>query len=206
MLYKKIELCFYRLIIGLYRLNNNTAVKCDAIVPHGYGLTADGDLINATRLMVEKTIETARRFPKATIFLVSTNYWPDERAREEQLKLEMVRRSGIGNRTVLVTAGARNTVDEVRETSRLLHNSNLKNIAVISDVAQERSAKIIWRHYLPTAELHFVGVEAEWKGEHRAFLLKSPLRWLLTNFIRHFLLRVRGVERTGRVAQSFKKA
>lgn len=204
MLYK-IELFIYKLVVGLYRPNDSTVTHCDAIVPHGAGITASGKLINSTEGAILRAVELAKKFPSATILLISTNYFEKERQVEENLKLKMLKANGVKNPVICVRSGARNTVDEVRETSRFICGHGLKNVTAVCDEPQMRSAKIIWNHFCPYQRVQLLGFKAEWRGNHRAFLLKSPLRCLLANIIRHGFLIIFGVKAAGKITHPIKE-
>lgn len=201
------ELCIYRFIVKFYRLNNSILHDpCTGIVPHGYGLSREGKLLTPTKQSVWVAIRQARALPRSvSIFLVSTGYWPEERDLEESIKCRLLEQQGIKNPIVLVKAGARNTIDEVRETSRVLGDS-ARSLIIVCEEAQMRSAKIIWEYFRPKDHFRFIGFEGEWIGEHRSFWIQSPLRWLIANWIRHLLLIIQGVDKAGKHSHQFQQA
>ena len=213
-LFRKIGRCSRRLFLKLYRLGESARgvpyAECDVIIPHGCGLTADGRLVNYNIGALKSAVSAARRFPNAPILLISTKageerHWEEERRIEQKLKIGFLVAGGVEkDRIISIDAGAENTVAEVREASWRLFDK--KDLVVICDWVQSRSARIIWRHFCPDAVIHIEEFEAEWNGEHRAWLLKSPCRWIATNLVRHALLRLLGVERTGNFRQRFRPA
>ncbi len=198
-----IETSLFLVLVQQYKLKEKQVIACDAIIPHGYGLGKDGTLLKATASVFNWALRYAKRFPRAPVIVVSTNYWQDEHDNEQQQKLATT--SHILNPIICVPEGAKNTIDEVRNTAKLLP-ANLQHLLVICDPAQMRRARIIWKHFCPDKEIQIISVESRWDGQHRAWLMRSPLRWLLANFIAHSLLLIKGVKGATSYAQSFKKA
>lgn len=212
--WRNLERRLYKALIGLFydyppphKEAPGLAVSASAIIPHGYGLDTKGNLMRATREAFRRAWLTALNHPDALLYLVSTNYDEESRRREEKEKLKDIGQVRLrDSRTVTVPAGAKNTVDEVREVSRLLGERRCGRLIIVCEIAQLPRAKKIWRHYCPEATFEFCTVVGEWTQPHGSWWLRSPLRWLVSNWLAHALLIIRGVEGGGKIAHRIKTA
>lgn len=200
----KIELAIARFVLWFYALPDDPIEKCDAVFPHGYGCTRDSNLIHATIVALEKSLDTAKAYPKSIIFLTSENYSENERRRQDALKIGFILgkcRTSLNREmlpeVIIVEAGAKNTIGEVENTLEMMERmgKRFNTIVVVCDRAQMRRAKIIWRHYCPEKTILMLGFEGYWRDKHPLWWLRSPLRWIAVNMIHHFLLWWNGVDK-----------
>jgi hypothetical protein len=185
------------LILPLYAPQDSDILICDAVIIHNGGMNKDGSYADSTQKAFQKALLIAKKFPDSTLYVGAPGFNKNEQDHEIKKMIEEATDRGI-SKIIALKKGPKNTVEEVAMATSEFKNVP-KNLVIVCDKPQMRSVRLIWNHYLPNSHVQVLGIKADWSKRHRALSLSSNLGALLTNLIRHVMLIVLGVEKTGRV-------
>lgn len=191
---------------SVYALKNSRLTYCDLVIPLGYGLLNRNALPDAAKKTLKEAIRIAAK-RQVPIAWASANYfWPGGEEKENQLKMAEARVAGL---VPIIAKGVTNTVTEAQNIRQAVLEAGFKLeysvIVVVVDWPHARSARKIWREIFPESAIIVVSIDGQWNESHPAFFLRSELRWLFINVVRHFGLIFLGTKRVSRYHHPIKQ-
>lgn len=149
------------LLVSGWETADNTNIygkPVDLIVPISYSILPHG-LTQATRINLDAAIDLREQFPNAFVALSNCAYtFPGAAEKEKNLRDEILRKRGIYTRYVWAE-DMNNSVQEakrIKEAMEMLvpmFAPDPRCIVIVTCQMHSRSAKYIWRHVFPRAEI-----------------------------------------------------
>ena len=178
----------------------------DLIVPISYSTRRD-KLVTATEEIVRRAAELAQGHPEAVVVLSTCGY--TFRGAEEiewTYKQNLFEQYGI---TARRAGSMNNSVQEADAVAKYvaLHRLHSKRILIVTGEMHSRSARWIWRQVMPDSKISTVCISSryEWQPDHPVLVQRGPWRWFAANIARQILLRILGLDRTGRLHHRSEK-
>ncbi|MBI4709165.1 MAG: hypothetical protein HY764_03120 [Candidatus Portnoybacteria bacterium] len=199
---------WYRLARKLYGVPDSEILKCDVVVPLGYGLNRRHELPAASIDTLLQAMIIANNL-NATIVWASANYfWPGCDKEEDKEKDYFLQEWKFTGKRIM-TGGVTNSVTEAEAIRRAINKADIQSqyIALVCDWPQTRSARLIYRKVFPESEILIWNVNTDWDEECNEmviFLTRSNARWLFANILRHLMLRLMPFKWVAKIKQPLK--
>lgn len=179
-------------IAKFWQYQENDLLNPDIIIPLGYGLMTQNELPIDEELILKKTMEIKKEFPRAKIaFASANNFWKNCKTQEDIIKINFLWQLGLENLNDVVKTekGILNSVDEAKKIKNALDILEIepKEIVVIAERLHSRSAYKIYKYFFPKTKIVIRNIKGILNSKNPEIHRKSELRWLLANLIRHIL-------------------
>jgi hypothetical protein len=167
----------------------------DLVVPLGYGLLNTHKLPDAAKETIRQAIIISNRYQAPIAWANADYFWLGAEEEENRLKLQEAHLWGLTSRPI-IAHGVANTVTEAQSIRRAVieDGHRFKKIVVVADWPHARSVRKIWRKVFPESKILVISIEGKWDKTHPAFFLRSELRWLFINLVRHVGLMIFGMK------------